>query len=127
MGAAHCPWGGNTDRNVISKGPRSKGSLTRKPQEENLGIFLNQKGFPLKFTQLPIHWYHDKGRLSFQLICAFSFINSGLIKPRHSVLTLKAVTDGKTLRKYIWMMSVVSGNVYYVHESEMTISLLLDR
>ncbi len=26
-------------------------SLTRKPQEENLRIFLNQRGFPLKFTQ----------------------------------------------------------------------------
>ncbi len=36
--------------------------LTRKPQEENLRIFLNQKGFPLKFTQLPIHWYHDISR-----------------------------------------------------------------
>ena len=27
-------------------------TLTRKLQEENLWIFLNQKAFPLKFTQL---------------------------------------------------------------------------
>ncbi len=30
-------------------------TLRRKPQEENLPKFCNQIGFPLKFTQLPIH------------------------------------------------------------------------
>ena len=32
--------------------------LRRKPQEENLRRFWNKMGYPLKFTQLPIHRYH---------------------------------------------------------------------
>ncbi len=41
--------------------PENSSVLTRKPQEENLRIFLNEKGFPLKFTQLPIHCHHNIG------------------------------------------------------------------
>ncbi len=39
---------------MLTYGENGK-NLTRKPQEENLRIFLNKKGFPLKFTQVPIH------------------------------------------------------------------------
>ncbi len=71
--------------------------LRRNPQEENLPRFWNKMGFPLKFTQLPIHLFHDIDRSPWVLfhkgvLTSDDFYHCSLWE-KYKVVTLKKLAN----------------------------------
>ncbi len=73
--------------------------LRRKPQEENLRRFWNQMGFPLKFTPLPVHWYHTALQVIFL---------AGNGKNRESPFKSRGVYGGSSLSELLSCIKVIS-------------------